>query len=144
MHEHSHADSGFIDSVTQPLEDGVVVVEAGEYPPERAKHAPFGRFRWIAPRRPSRIAIQVIQQATAVAVVQAGSRELLAVFHIRGASETEFALGLQWLQRIQDGSFLGFREITGVFDERSDRGQIRRQSADVRRVRMSVEPLSQG
>ena len=144
MHQHSHADRGFIHPVTQALEDGVVVVEAGEHPPERPKHAPFGRFRWIAQRRSVRIAIQVIQQATAVAVVQAGSRELLAVFHICGTSETEFAPGLQWLQHIQDGSFLRFREITGVFDERADRGQVRRHSAHIRRVRMSFEPLCQG
>src|SRR5215207_10413855 len=95
MHQHCHADIGFIDSMTQALQEGIVIIETGEDFAQSAKDAAFGALGGIAAAWSSRVLVQVICHATTETVIQSDGAKLLAVLDIGRAAETHVAFRIE-------------------------------------------------
>ena len=112
MHENRHACGSLVHAETPPLEVGVVVVEAGIHTLDRSEHAPLLRLRVVAGARAGGVIIQVIQQAAAVAVVQARTGEVAAVLQVGRAAETDFFRAIERRQRGDDRLSLALNKLT--------------------------------
>ena len=74
VHEQRHADLGLVHAVLEPLQEGVVVVETGEDLANGPEDASLLLLRGVAGARARRVAVLIVGQAAAEAVVQAGAR----------------------------------------------------------------------
>src|SRR5437870_13247630 len=111
MHEDSHPDFGLVHSMTEALKKRIVVVEAGINFLDGAKDTAFVRLSGIASARSGRVAIQVIEQTAAEAVVKAGAGEMFAVFYIGRTAEADLPIWVEDTERIDDGLLLRDTEM---------------------------------
>src|SRR5688572_25645382 len=95
MHEDTHAHLGFIHAVAQSLEVGVVIVEAGVDPLDGAEDAALPGLLGITAARAGSIAVEIVEQTAAVAVVKSRTGKVLRVLHIRGAAKANLALRIE-------------------------------------------------
>src|SRR4030042_1682647 len=95
MSQQGHSGVGFVDTVLEPLQECVVVIETGEDFTNGLKHSSLGVVRHVAGTGAGIILIQIVGQAAAVAVVQTRSREKLAVLDIGRAAKAYLHAGIE-------------------------------------------------
>ena len=111
MHKDRHSNLVFIHLKTPALKVRVVVIKTGVNPLDRPEHTAFFLLGFIAPTRAGGVVVQVIQQATAVAVVQAGSGEVAAVLNVRRAAKTNLSIFVEWRKCRDDCLPLALNEV---------------------------------
>jgi len=91
--------------VAQSLKKGIVVVETRKDLSNRSEDASLIGFFGVADARPEGVAVQIVGEASAIAVVEACTGEMVAVFDVCRASEANLLVGIEGVLRIlQDGN----------------------------------------
>ena len=95
VNEDGHAYLLFVDPAPESLEISIEIVEAGVDFSQSAEDTAFVYLAGIAVGGPFVVAIEIILEAAAVAVVKTRTDELVRVFDIGGAAEAEFFEGVE-------------------------------------------------
>src|SRR5690606_760966 len=95
MDEDRHADVVLRDSPAPSLEEGVRAIERSEHAPDRSKHPSFRVLVGIAEARSRIVAVELVGEAAAEALVEPGARELLGILDIRRAPEADLCEGVE-------------------------------------------------
>src|SRR5687768_7341010 len=125
MHEDGHSYQLLVDVAAKALEVGIVVVEAGVNTPNGAEHTAFILFRLVTMAGPIRVAVQIIVQAAAVAVVESRPAKGLGVLDVSGAAKPDVFPGIKDSECSDDCLLLLWREARLVSDHRPYGGQGR-------------------
>ena len=134
VHQNSHADLVLVNPTTESFEIRIEVVEAGVNFSHGPENATFVFLGGITVRRTVFIAIEIVLQTAAIAIVKSGSDELIGILNVGGAPESEFFQGVESrsLKRGDDADFMTFREISVILDEVTDSLEIGIENSDVR------------
>ena len=98
MNKDRHTDLTLVYLKSPTLEVGVVVIETGIDPLDGTEYTALLWLGLVAATRADLIVVNVVEQATTVAVVQAGTDEVTTVLDIRRASEANLPILIKRLE----------------------------------------------
>src|SRR5688572_5035264 len=137
MHKNGHAHLRFIDAMAHSFEHRIVVIKARVNFSNRTKDAALVVLRRIADARPVAVAILIVSEAAAIAVIQTSAGEILRVLDIGGTAKPNAGLRFESSQqRRDDRLLLRWSETRVVFDHIANRSEISLYLSNVRRVRV--------
>ena len=111
MNKDRHTDLTLIYFKSPTLEVGVVVIKTGIDPLYGTEYTTLLRLAFIAATRAHLIVVNVVEQATTVTAVKAGTGEVTTVLDVRGASEANLPILIKRLKCRDNSLPLTFDEF---------------------------------